>query len=460
MAEETRYLSLNLYVRNSGYHEASWRISSADPAAALDPRYYVDLARVAERGVLDSVFLPDSPGMVRFRSAHLPSTGLDPVQLLSAVAQSTTHIGLVATVSTTYTQPWETARRLATLDFLSQGRAGWNIVTTAEPEVARNFGNLPHPPHAQRYERAQEYVDVVLKLFDGWSDTAAVMSRADGVWADTTQITSPHHHGRHFDVEGPLPLPRSPQGRPYLTQAGASPAGMELAARYADAVFTPQRDVPSAVAFRGRLREMTAQFGRSADHFKVLPGLPFLLGSTDAEAKALHTELEDASSDEFRWRNTAHLAGLDHTTVDPDAPLPDHILDAQPLTSFGGSIYQLAKQAPAPFREVARRVSALPGALDFIGTPEGLADLITDWWRAGASDGFTLMPNLLPDQVDLFVGHVVPILQRRGIARREYRGSTLRDHAGLPWSTHPHNQKPTMQQPRLAPGRGSAGVER
>ncbi|MGI5143517.1 NtaA/DmoA family FMN-dependent monooxygenase [Streptomyces sp. CA-106110] len=436
MTEEAPHLSLNLYLRNSGYHEAGWKISSADPAAPLDPRYYVDLARTAERGVLDSVFLPDSPGLVMFRAAHLPSTGLDPVQLLSAIAPAATHIGLVATVSTTYTQPWETARRLATLDFLSHGRAGWNMVTTAEPEVAANFGSLPHPPHARRYERAHEYVDVVLKLFDGWSDTAAVMSRTAGIWADTTQVTPPRHHGQYFDVEGPLPLPRSPQGRPYLTQAGASPAGMELAARYADAVFTPQRDIPSAAAFRSRLREMATRCGRAADHIKVLPGLPFLLASTDAEAKALHAELENASSDEFRWRNTAHLAGLDHTTVDPDAPLPDHILGAPPLTSFGASIYQLARQAPAPFREVARRLSALPGALDFIGTPEGLADLITDWWQAGASDGFTLMPNLLPDQVDIFVDHVVPILQGRGIGRREYRGTTLREHTGLPRPTH------------------------
>jgi N-acetyl-S-(2-succino)cysteine monooxygenase len=421
-----RYLVLNAYLRNSGYHEAAWRVSGEDPSSVLDLQHYVGLARTAERGVLDSIFLPD-------RSEYLPGAGFDPLQLLSAVAAVTGQVGLIATVSTTYSYPWDVARRLATLDFLSRGRAGWNIVTTVEPAAAGNFGDQPHPPRADRYERAGEYVDVVLKLWDAWEDGAAVMSRQDGRWADPARLHPPRHHGSHFGVASYLPLPRSPQGHPLLTQAGSSREGMALAARYADAVFTPLGDIAAGVAFRDDLRSLAAGRGRDPDQVRVLPGLSFLLGSTDAEAAALFGELESAASSEFRWRNLANLAGLDYQTIDPDAPFSPEILAQAPQTSFGAAIYQMAAQEPsATFRAAAQKLSALPGGLDFTGTPEGLAGLITDWWDAGACDGFTLMPNVLPGQLTAFVDHVVPVLQSRGIARTEYAGTTLRDHIGLP----------------------------
>jgi N-acetyl-S-(2-succino)cysteine monooxygenase len=428
-----RYLNLNAYLRNSGYHEAAWRVGAADPAQVLDPRHYIELARTAERGVLDSIFLPDSPGVAEFRSEWLPGAGFDPLQLLSAVATATEQVGLIATASTTYSYPWDVARRLATLDFLSHGRAGWNIVTTVEPAVAGNFGDRPHPPRADRYERAGEFVSVVLELWDAWEDGAAVMSRATGQWADPARLHPPRHHGEHFDVASYLPFPRSPQGHPFLTQAGSSPAGMALAARYADAVFTALSDIGPGVTFRDGLRGQAAAAGRDPDGVRVLPGLSFLLAGTDAEAGARRDELEAAASSEFRWRNLANLAGLDHTAIDPDAPFPPGLLAGAPKTSFGASIYQLAAEDPAiTFRAVAQKLSALPGGLDFTGTPEGLADLITSWWEAGASDGFTLMPNVLPGQLDAFVDHVAPILRKRGLARTEYAGTTLREHFGLP----------------------------
>jgi FMN-dependent oxidoreductase (nitrilotriacetate monooxygenase family) len=431
--DDRKYLNLNVYLRNSGYHEAAWRVSPEDPAAVLDPRYYIDLARTAERGALDSIFLPDSPGVAEFRSEYLPGAGLDPLQLLSSVATMTEQVGLIATVSTTYSFPWDVARRLATLDFLSHGRAGWNIVTTAEPAAAGNFGDRPHPPAPDRYERAGEYVEVVLKLWDAWADGAAVMSRATGQWADPARLHPPRHHGAHFDVHSYLPFPRSPQGHPFLTQAGSSPQGMALAARYADAVFTALSDVSAGAAFRQNLRSQAAGSGRDPDQVRVLPGLSFLLAGTDAEAQALKQELEAAASGEFRWRNLANLAGLDYTTIDPDAPFPPELLAEAPRTSFGASIYKMAAQEPAAtFREVAQRLSALPGGLDFTGTPEGMAQLMAGWWAAGAADGFTIMPNVLPSQLTAFVDHVVPILQKRGLARTEYAGTTLRDHFGLP----------------------------
>jgi len=433
LTAERRYLNLNVYLRNSGYHEAAWRVSPADPAAVLDPEHYIGLARTAERGVLDSIFLPDSPGVAEFRSEFLPGAGLDPLQLLSSVATATEQVGLIATVSTTYSFPWDVARRLATLDFLSHGRAGWNIVTTVEPAAAGNFGDQPHPPASDRYDRAEEYVEVVLKLWDAWADGAAVMSKQTGQWADPARLHPPRHRGKRFDVASYLPFPRSPQGHPFLTQAGSSGPGVALAARFADAVFTPLASLDAGVAFRRDLREKAAGNGRNPDHVRVLPGLSFLIAGTNAEAAALKDELEAAASSEFRWRNLANLAGLDYTAIDPDEPFPPGLLEDAPKTSFGASIYKMAAEDPsATFREVAQRLSALPGGLDFTGTPEGLAELIRGWWEAGASDGFTIMPNVLPGQLTAFVDHVVPILQQHGIARTEYAGATLRDHVGLP----------------------------
>lgn len=432
-----RYLNLNAYLRNSGYHESAWKVSSADPGAVLDVAHYVELARIAERGVLDCIFLPDSPGVAEFRSEYLPGAGLDPVLLLSSVATATEQVGLIATVSTTYSFPWDVARRVATLDFLSRGRAGWNIVTTVEPAAAGNFGDRPHPPRSDRYERADEFVAVVLALWDGWEDDAMVTAKQSGMWADPAKLHPPRHHGRHFDVAGYLPFPRSPQGHPFLAQAGSSTAGVALAAKYADGVFTPQSDIPSAVAYRAGLRTQAAANGRDPEHVRALPGLSFLLASTDAEARSRRDELEAASSSEFRWRNLANLAGLDFTTIDPDAPFPPSLLQDAPKTSFGASIYRLAAEEPTTFRAVAQKLSALPGGLDFTGTPEALSELIAEWWDAGACDGFTLMPNVLPDQLATFVDQVVPILQARGIARTEYRGTTLRDHFGLPRPAFP-----------------------
>jgi N-acetyl-S-(2-succino)cysteine monooxygenase len=433
LTAERRYLNLNVYLRNSGYHEAAWRVSPADPAGVLDPRHYIELARTAERGILDSIFLPDSPGVAEFRSEFLPGAGLDPLQLLSSVATATDQVGLIATASTTYSFPWDVARRLATLDFLSRGRAGWNIVTTVEPAAAGNFGDQPHPPAADRYDRAGEYVEVVLKLWDSWEDGAAVMSRETGQWADPARLHPPRHHGTYFDVSSYLPLPRSPQGHPFLTQAGSSGPGITLAARYADAVFTPLASVDAGIAFRQKLRSQAASFGRDPEHVRVLPGLSFLLAGTDAEAAALKDTLEAAASSEFRWRNLANLAGLDYAAIDPDAPFPPDLLASAPKTSFGASIYAMAAGDPAAtFRAIAQKLSALPGGLDFTGTPEHLAQLMTDWREAGACDGFTLMPNVLPGQLTAFVDHVVPILQKRDMARTEYAGTTLRDHAGLP----------------------------
>ena len=297
--------------------------------------------------MLDSIFLPDSPGVAEFRSEYLPGAGFDPLQLLSAVAVATEQVGLIATVSTTYSFPWDVARRLATLDFLSHGRAGWNIVTTAEPAVAGNFGDQPHPPAADRYERAGEFVEVVLALWDGWAEDAAVRSQQTGPWADPAKMHPPRHHGQFFDVAGFLPFPRSPQGHPFLAQAGSSPPGVTLAARFADAVFTRWTSRPGP-KYRAELRSQAAGFGRDPDQVRVLPGLSFLLAGSEPKPPP--------SRPSSRRRPAVNSAGATWPTwpgwISPPS-IPTRrsrpaCFRTPPKTSFGASIYQLAAEEPGP----------------------------------------------------------------------------------------------------------------
>ncbi|MEO7370386.1 MAG: NtaA/DmoA family FMN-dependent monooxygenase [Ilumatobacteraceae bacterium] len=430
----TRHVHLNLFVSGYGYHEASWKVSGLETPGLLGLEHFANIARLAERGVLDSLFFADSPGVAPFRPRFMAQAGYDPVDLLAALVPVTGHIGLLATASTTYSSPWDLARRFATLDHLSKGRAGWNIVTTGNPIAAGNFADRPHPRHEDRYRRAQEFVEVVLKVWDGWDDDAVVASIERGIWADRDRLHPPDHRGESFSVAGILPLPRSPQGYPVLAQAGSSSAGVDLAGRFADVVFSPQPSIEAGVAFRGRVRSAAESFGRSPDDIRALPGLSFLLGSTQAEATAGWDALEQASSDEFQRLNLTQIAGVDPALaadVDPDGPFPYHLFENGVGTTFGSAVNRTAREGDLTFRQVAAKMSTLPGGLHFTGTPEGLADLIETWWRREAADGFTLQPLRLPIDAELFVDHVVPLLQRCGIARREYSSGTLRDRLGL-----------------------------
>ena len=431
MAHFTAFLSGN------GYHEAAWRL--ADPALLGDPalagpasfRVLERAAQAAERGLLDAVFFADSPGLAIFRARYFPQVGFDPLELLAALSQTTSHVGLIATASTTYSQPYDLARRLSTIDHLSGGRAGWNIVTTRYAGAAGNFGLAEHPAHAQRYDRAAEFVEVVSRLWDSWGNGAVVADQSRGVWADTGLIKPVDFHGRYFSVSGALTLPRSPQGRPAFAQAGSSGPGIELAGRTADVVFTAQSTIAAGVAFRSAVRSAAVRHGRSPDEVRVLPGVAFVIGSTEAEARALRAALEDAVDPEFRWRNLAHNAGLNPDLIDPDRPLStDVVAAASPAqrTSRTDEIVRRSAQTGKSFRELSQELTGLPGGLEFTGTPEQLADLIEAWVSAGASDGFTVQPTTLPGSLETFVDHVVPILQARGLHRREYTAPTLRGH--------------------------------
>ncbi|NBH07910.1 NtaA/DmoA family FMN-dependent monooxygenase [Amycolatopsis sp. SID8362] len=421
-------LHFNAFIWPNGYHESAWRVVDDDVRGVLGLPYYADIARTAERGLMDSIFLADNIAIAEYRVTHLPQTQFDPVAVLSALAAVTGKIGLIGTGSTTYSKPWELARRFATLDHLSGGRAGWNIVTTITPLAAANFGEQAHPDHADRYERAHEFVDVVTRAWDSWDEDAIVGDREKGVWADRAKLRAPRFHGRFYDVEGVLPFPRSPQGRPVLVQAGQSAAGIGLAARYAELVFSGPPSLEAAVKFRAELDAQVVAAGRDPSAVKVLPALMVTLGGTEAEAKARAARLEELASPEFRWQNALYTAGLDPDAFDPDAPLPAGLRDG------GGSsrLQQLAAAArerpEAPLREIAARITGGAGQTHFAGTPEQLADHVLTWQDAGAVDGFTIMGSTLPYELTAFVDHVVPILQRKGRYRTEYEGSTLRAH--------------------------------
>ncbi len=427
-----RPLHFNAFIWPNGYHESAWRVVDDDVRGVLGLSYYTDIARTAERGLMDSIFLADNIAIAEYRAAYLPQTQFDPISVLSALAAGTTHIGLIGTGSTTYNKPWELARRFSTLDHLSGGRAGWNIVTTVTPLAAANFGEPAHPDHADRYARAHEFVQVVTQVWDSWEDGAVIGDRERGVWADRSKLHAPRFHGRYYDVEGVQPFPRSPQGHPVLVLAGQSGAGVGLAARYADMVFSGPPSREAAVAFRADLHAQVAALGRDPERVLVLPALMVTLGGTEAEAQSRARQLEELASPEFRWQNALYTAGLDPDAFDPNAPLPSHLWAEPSPSTRADQLYAAARARPdATLREIAQQVAGGAGQTHFIGTPEQLADYVIEWQDAGAFDGFTLMGSTLPYELAAFVDHVVPLLQRRGRYRTAYTGNTLREHLGL-----------------------------
>ncbi|MEV2212627.1 LLM class flavin-dependent oxidoreductase [Streptomyces sp. NPDC050997] len=441
-----RQLHLNAFLMNTGHHEASWRLPESDPYAHVSLAHYVHLAKIAERGTFDSLFLADGPqlwGTV----AQRPAGALEPLTLLTALATATEHIGLIATASTSYNSPYNLARKFASLDIVSGGRAGWNIVTTAGEEAARNFGLDAEPAHAERYARACEFLDVALKLWDSWEDDAIVADKATGVWGDDTKIHPPRHQGTYFSVEGALNVPRSPQGYPLLVQAGSSQDGKAFAARYAEAVFTAQQTIEDAQAFYADLKARTAQAGRDPEHIKVLPGIVPVIGSTEAEALANERVLEDHIVYTHGVDRLERLLQLEPGTLELDAPLP---ADLPPESAIEGArsrytlIVELARRERLTVRQLVGRLGGGRGHLTFAGTPEQVADAIETWFTHGAADGFNIMPAVLPSGLDLFVHHVVPILRDRGLLRTDYGPRrTLRERYGLP---RPANQHVTSRR--------------
>lgn len=434
MTQRPGQLHLNAFLMSVGHHEASWRLPESDPFANTSVAHFKNLARIAERGKLDSVFLADSPVLWN-NVGRRPAGTLEPTVLLAALAGVTEHIGLIATASTTYNEPFNLARRFASLDHLSGGRAGWNIVTTAGVDAARNFNLDELPAHSDRYARAAEFIDVSLKLWDSWGDDAPLGDKENGVWGDDRKIYPPRHVGRYFKVEGALNVPRSPQGYPLLVQAGSSDDGKELAARYAEAVFTAQQTLEDAQRFYVDLKARTRALGRDPGSIKILPGIVPVIGATEAEAHALDAELDRLIKPEYAKRQLAQTLRVKPEDLDLDAELPrdlpseDQIEGAKSRYTL---IVSLARRERLTVRQLIGRLGGGRGHRTFAGAPEQVADAIQHWWEQGAADGFNVMPPVLPSGLEAFVEHVVPILQKRGLFRTEYAGQTLRDNYGLP----------------------------
>ncbi|MFB7861307.1 LLM class flavin-dependent oxidoreductase [Streptomyces sp. NPDC056069] len=431
-ATSPRRLHLNAFLMNAGHHDAAWRHPRTQPERITDLRYFQQLARTAERGLLDSVFLAD--GLALWGNARYNALGsLEPLTLLSALAAVTEHVGLIATVSTTFNEPFHTARKFASLDHISGGRAGWNIVTSGTENEARNFGRDEHLEHRLRYARAREFVEVTTKLWDSWEDDAIVLDRERGVYADTDRVREIDHRGEHFAVRGPLNVPRSPQGHPLLVQAGSSEDGKEFAAQYAEAVFTAQQTLADGQAFYKDLKSRLVRHGRDEDQLLVLPGIAPVIGSTEAEARALEQELTELQIPEYGLAQLSGMLGTDLTGVPLDGPLPDlpEERDINGNKSRFTLVAELARRDDLTVRELIARLGAGRGHRVLAGTPEQIADELQRWFTQGAADGFNIMPPHLPGGLEDFVDHVVPILQRRGLFRTEYTGRTLREHYGL-----------------------------
>lgn len=429
-----RHLILTATVMGLGMHHGAWRFRDGDPFDQTTPEYYRRIATTAERGGLHAVFLADTLDVSEERFARPNLGALDPAVVLAQMAAHTERIGLVGTSSTTFNEPYNLARRFASLDALSHGRAGWNAVTTFVPAVARNFGGTELPPHAERYARAAEFLDVVLGLWGSWEPRATVGDKAGNVYVDPDRVHELNHQGPHFSVKGPATLPRSRQGRPVVFQAGSSEGGRELAARYADAVFTAQNTLAGALAFRADIRRRAAAHGRSPDAVKVLPGLLPVLGSTTAEARARKDALDELRGTEAELEKLALRVGLPPGELDLDAPLP--VARIRRNTGFRGShgfrdaAVELTERDGLTVRELLYANGG--GHLQIVGTPEQMADTAAAWFEAGAADGFNLMIDVLPSGLEAVVNEAVPLLRRRCLFPREYLGDTLRAHLGLP----------------------------
>lgn len=431
----SRTLTLNLFLHHVGHHEAAWRHPSTQPDALFTADYYVDLARRAEAAKLDAVFFADGP-VLHGGVEHNAVGTLEPLLTLATIAARTERIGLIATASTTYYEPYNLARLFGTLDHLSGGRAGWNVVTTSAADAAANFGLPAHPDPEVRYARAEEFLQAVTRLWDSWESDAVLVDREAGRYADPAKIHPADFVGQHLSVAGALNLARSPQGRPVIVQAGASNAGRDFASRWAEAIFTAHQRLEDAQAFYAGIKSGTLRHGRDPEQVKILPGISPFIGSTEAEARALEQEFNELTVPAYGLRQLGGQAGIDLSALDLDEPVPIELFaDAGDVTDNKRSRLQvvagIVERERPTLRGLLHRLAGARGHRVVAGTPEQIADTIEEWFTTWAADGFNVMPPALPDGLDAFTEHVVPILQERGLFRREYTGSTLRDHLGL-----------------------------
>ncbi|MCZ6838025.1 MAG: LLM class flavin-dependent oxidoreductase [Alphaproteobacteria bacterium] len=436
---ETRQLHLGAFMRPATIHTGSWRYPGACPDANFNFPLIKQFAQKLEHACFDAFFMADHLAVLNMPMEALKRsatpTSFEPFTLLPALAAVTEHLGLVATGSTTYDEPYHVARRFASLDHISGGRAGWNIVTTSNPDASLNFGLEEALEHADRYARAREFYDVVTGLWDSWDEDAFLQDPESGIYFDPEKLHVLNHKGQYFSVRGPLNIARPVQGWPVIVQAGSSDAGRQLAAETAEAVFTSHANLAAGQAFYADVKARAEKVGRNGDDIKILPACFVVVGDSVEEAREKRAMLDSLVHTDSAIASLSIALGHDASKFDPDGPLPD-IPESNASKSGRERAITLAKRENLTVRQLAQRLGGYSGAA-MVGTPETIADEMEEWLEARGSDGFTIMFSHLPGGLDDFCDRVVPELQRRGLFRRAYEGATLRENLGLP---RPENQ--------------------
>ncbi|SMO86800.1 LLM class flavin-dependent oxidoreductase [Paracoccus laeviglucosivorans] len=430
-------MSLGLFLMGAGHHIAAWRLPDAPHGAATSFRHFRQIAQIAEAAKFDMIFFADSASIREFGHSAIGgderAVRLEPLTLLSALSAATDRIGLVGTASTTYNEPFNLARRFASLDLLSNGRAGWNLVTTSNAEDGPNYSLAEHPHHAERYARAEEFEAVVRGLWHSWQgDDAFPIDKAGGRLFNPDRLHPLKHRGAHFDVRGPLGVPPSAQGHPVIVQAGASDAGREIAARSAEVIFAAHQNFDDAFAFYQDVKTRMARYGRAPDSLRILPGISPFIGRTRDQARAAFDELQALVTHEVGLKMLQPFTGgLDLRDYDPDGPLPD----LPPTANAIGRqklLVDLARRENLTIRQLYLHIAGARGHWQLVGTASDIADELEHYFRNGAADGFNVMPPALPRSLGPITEFLLPELRRRGLFRDEYTGATLRDHLGLP----------------------------
>ncbi|NHC03102.1 LLM class flavin-dependent oxidoreductase [Acinetobacter sp. 187] len=442
-----RQIKLGAFIPTTSQHAAGWRHEASRPQDHLSIDYAIELAKTAEKGLFDAYFLADglsvnwSHGSTNGKKPIGYSdkvAGFEPVTLFAAISAVTQHIGFIATASTTYEEPYLLARKFASLDHISKGRAGWNVVTTTSADTARNFGLVAHPDAKVRYERAHEFIEVTQKLWDSWEDDAFEYNKQTAHFYNAEKNHEPLHQGKYFSVQGALNVPRPPQGYPVIVQAGQSEDGRELAAQYAEVIFTAQQKLEDAQAFYRDVKGRLAKYGRHADDVKIMPGVSVFVAKTEQEAQAKYEYLNSLIHPDVGLGLLASLAGgIDLSQYDLDAPFPE-LDDSQiNFSSRQQMMIDIAREHQFSIRQLYEYIASARGHWTLIGTPEQIVDRLQHWFENEAADGFNVLPPTTPAGLDDFVELIVPELQRRGLFRTAYEGTTLRENLGL---KRPENQ--------------------
>jgi N-acetyl-S-(2-succino)cysteine monooxygenase len=424
-----RQMHLGVYAVGTGNHVSGWRVPGAATSSEEFP-IFKTIAQSCERGKLDFLFVGDSLAFIADRHPG-QMLRFEPLTLHAALATHTSRVGLVATASTTYSAPFNVARSFASLDKLSGGRAGWNVVTTGTPEAADNYGSAGMMDHATRYEAATEFVEIVRGLWDSWEEGAIITDVQSGQYFDKTKVHALDHTGKFFSVRGPLNLTRTPQGQPVIVQAGSSEDGQKFAAQFAEMIFAVQLDKEHAKEFYATMKAKVAGNGRNPEHCKILPGLMPIVGRDEADARQKLAELMRVADPAVALKVMSSRFGHDMSVYDLDGPVPDLPL-SNAIQTYAKVAYVKALKANLTLRDIYNQIAVARGYLVACGDVTTVADVMEEWFTESACDGFVLMPPYFPAAFDEFIDLVVPELQRRGLFRREYAGFTLREHLGLP----------------------------